>query len=504
MKTALALVYCIMLIFTGGIYALEGNAETLENKIPAANNSFCLDLYRELAEMDDNLFFSPLSVYIALTMSAEGARNQTAAEFAQLLHYPEDLMIEEDDIPYNIKPIHSFLSKTEDEYRSGMRMVITEKNGRVPRVYSDSVITGSDLEELPDKSGFYKDEISVDSSSPVARNSALNYELNISNALFLQKGFPIHDSYIDTISHYYTDGGTFEVDFINDIAGAADQINSWVEEQTKGRIKDIFQPGDPDKDKWIRLVLANTIYFLGAWKEPFKDSHTAERTFTLTTGEKIKTPIMINSDFDEGRYGAFNADGSFFRTPRMLDRGQKDLYPDSDGFAILEMPYKECGLAMLVIAPNSPEGLPNIEEQLNQKNLSEWIERLRSRKVHVWMPKFKMEYKSNLGKTLRTMGLELAFNQKKADLSGISEIRPVQRLYISKVIHKAFLEVDEKGTEAAAATTVELALTSGIEIRTRIPFIPTFKADRPFLFVIRDVNNGLILFMGRVINPEKV
>ncbi len=212
---------------------------------------------------------------------------------------------------------------------------------------------------------------------------------------------------------------------------------------------------------------------------------------------------MINRSFDKGRYGAFNADGSFFRTPRLLDRGQKDLYPDSDGFAIMEMPYKKCGLALLVIALNSPDGLANIEAQLTRKSLSEWIERLRSRKVHVWLPKFKMEYRSNLGMILKDMGLKLAFNQARADFSGISKIKPMQRLYVSKVIHKAFLEVDEKGTEAAAATAVELALTSGIVTNTRIPFIPTFKADRPFLFLIRDVNNGLILFMGRVMNPEK-
>ena len=179
---------------------------------------------------------------------------------------------------------------------------------------------------------------------------------------------------------------------------------------------------------------------------------------------------------------------------------REPLYPGKDGFTMVELPYRAGGLAMVVLAPQSPDGLAALEAKLTPEKLAAWVTGLAKRKVHVVLPKFRLETNYRMKPTLKAMGMVSAFapgGPKGADFSGMNVSRRPD-LYISAVIHKAFVDVNEEGTEAAAATAVVMTLKSA---RFRAPFVPTFKADRPFLFLIRDTRSGTILFLGRVTNP---
>jgi serine protease inhibitor len=184
-----------------------------------------------------------------------------------------------------------------------------------------------------------------------------------------------------------------------------------------------------------------------------------------------------------------------------------DLYLDSHGFAMLEMPYKGEQLSMVVIVPQSADGLADLEKKLSSDQLQTWIDRLQRRAVNVFLPKFKLETTYKMADTLKAMGMARAFADPRdpangAQFDGMNASQdPEQKLYISKVIHKAFVEVSEKGTEAAAATAVRVG-PRAMSVGRSLSFTPTFHADKPFLFVIRDKPTGTILFVGRVTDPR--
>jgi serine protease inhibitor len=209
------------------------------------------------------------------------------------------------------------------------------------------------------------------------------------------------------------------------------------------------------------------------------------------------------------RYAAFRGDGTFFDTPAQVPFGkidEKTVYPDERGFAMLELPYKGGEMAMVVIVPRSADGLEALEKKLTSERLGAWLGKLRQRGVHVYLPRFKVEARYDLGQTLRGMGMARAFNDLRAadgaQFDGMSESQdPAQKLYVSKVLHQAFVEVSEKGTEASAATAVMMARPKS-EVVQLVPFTPTFNADRPFLFLVRDRQSGSILFLGRMVNPN--
>jgi len=226
----------------------------------------------------------------------------------------------------------------------------------------------------------------------------------------------------------------------------------------------------------------------------------------------VKTAIMRATNLNVARYAAFNADGTLFNTPKNVRRGQTDgLYPGADGFAVVELPYKGDDLSMVILAPNSPSGLAVLEANLTSDSVDVWVDQLAKRKVHVFLPKFKMETDYTLGDAekpaaLQAMGMVRAFNSSQnpatgADFSGMTtSTNPMDQLYISQVLHKAFVEVDERGTEAAAATAVVMKGKKGAPIT--MPFTPTFNADRPFVFLIRDKATGSVLFLGRMTQPK--
>jgi serpin B len=250
------------------------------------------------------------------------------------------------------------------------------------------------------------------------------------------------------------------------------------------------------------LVIANAIYFKGTWSQPFDADDTKPAAFTLSNLEKIETPLMNRRGFHGGRYAAFHADGSLFETPQTVTESFQDEqgYPAADGFQIAELPYNGDALSMMVVLPRKADGLAELVRTLTPQRLQECVRLMDSRMFHLSLPKFKLESTYRLNDCLQRMGMKQAFDSTQADFSGLTDSRdPDHELHISLVLHKAFVDVNEQGTEAAAATIV--ALEPRAAALTQRPFVPSFTADHPFLFFIRERSTGLILFIGKVEKP---
>jgi len=485
------------------------------------NSDFAFDMYKQLSKENagKNLFFSPYSVSAALAMTAEGARGETADEMGKVLRFAPVARRAGDDarlLPWKTRFIHAGMAALSDHLTGGKdKEELATARAEIAQLRKVLEAAKAKAEQLRKKRNWkaYRAATAEQEKAAEKLNKALaqvdQYELTVANALWGEKTCPFEQPYIKTIGQYYKTGGILPCDFKNNFRAERLRINKWVEEQTQNRIKDLIPEGA--LDELTRLVLTNAIYFKGEWSKPFKESHTKPGDFSLAGGGKIQTPLMNAMNLDVGKYAAFNADGSLFDTPKMQKRGQKEgYYPGKDGFAMLELPYKGEALSMVLVAPNDPAGLAAFEDKLTLERLSAWIGQLKKRKVHVQMPKFKLETKYTLGDkdkpgALQKMGMVRAFTDPRrpdgADFTGMRQTSDRrQRLYITKVLHKAFVEVNEKGTEAAAATGVVMSVPTGAPMN--VPFTPTFKADRPFVFLIRDVKTGSILFMGRMMNPN--
>ena len=218
-----------------------------------------------------------------------------------------------------------------------------------------------------------------------------------------------------------------------------------------------------------RLVLTNAIYFKGKWASPFKKELTRDQPFFLTADKKANTPMM----WQKAHFG----------------------YTETDKLQALEMPYDGKDLSMVVLLPKKVDGLADLEKSLTRESLQTWVSGLHQSEVDVTLPKFKMTSEFQLKKVLSDLGMTDAFLPDKANFGGMSSSRD---LFIQAVIHKAFVDVNEEGTEAAAATGIAIGVMSAAPVKQT----PTFRADHPFLFLIRDTRNGSILFLGRVVNPK--
>jgi serpin B len=304
--------------------------------------------------------------------------------------------------------------------------------------------------------------------SLIVGDSKKLYALNTANALWGQKGLEYKADFLERSKTYFR-VGLHPVDFAADPEAARRVINAWVEEQTHDKIKNLLGPSTVKRD--TDLILTNAIYLKAAWATPFPKPGTTDQDFTTSTG-KVQVPLMHQS-------------AQF----RYLDAGD-------DGFQLLELPYTGSTLSMVVLLPKQADGLEQLESTLNAVKLDGWIGKLApSQKVEVFLPRFKLDFGLELGGTLKELGMPLAFGPQ-ADFSGITTSR---HLYLSAVIHKAFVEVNEEGTEAAAATAI-IMTRSSIMAPQRPPVV--FRADHPFLFLIRDIRSGSILFLGRVANPR--
>ncbi|MGB3237135.1 MAG: serpin family protein [Geitlerinemataceae cyanobacterium] len=373
--------------------------------IVEGNTAFACDLYRQLSASDGNLFFSPYSISNALAMTYGGARGQTAAEMAQVLHFQLE--------PNRLHPAFAEL---------------------------------------------------IASLEP---ENASTYELAIANRLWGQQNYGFLPAFLNLTQQYY--GAPLqELDFINATEDARLTINTWVEQQTQNKILNLLPQGviDPLTTK---LVLTNAIYFQGSWLVPFDASATQNQPFYLSSQEQIEVPMMHQMEY-------WN-------------------FANLEGLQVLELPYEGENLSMVILLPTEIDGLADLEQQLTPENLQTWLSSARDfpmmfdgGPVSVWLPRFKLTSEFELENTLSEMGMPQAFSDA-ADFSGMNGETD---LGISRVIHKAFVEVNEQGTEAAAATAVAMATRGGSQ---------TIRVDRPFVFFIFDRDSGSILFLGRVTNP---
>ena len=293
-------------------------------------------------------------------------------------------------------------------------------------------------------------------------NQQQGYQLSIANRLWGQKGYKFLDPFLKTTQNYY--GARLEtVDFADATEASRQTINTWVAQKTQDKIQDIIP-----KDVLLptaKLVLTNAIYFKGNWSNSFDPTLTKEEPFLVTANEQINVPIMHRSQTGVA-------------------------YADLAQLQLLSLPYSESNLSMVILLPKKVDGLAELEQQLTPDNLKKWLSSMREgRQVDVSLPKFKVTSAFEMKKELSELGMKSAFSDQEADFSGMDGKKD---LYISAVIHKAFVDVNEKGTEAAAATGVEMVTRSTS---------PKFQANHPFLFLIRDNESGSILFIGRVLNP---
>lgn len=291
-------------------------------------------------------------------------------------------------------------------------------------------------------------------------------QLAMANSLWPQKGHPFLPEYLSRLEEGYGSAIT-PLDFEGATEPSRQTINRWVEEKTRDKIRDLIEPGG--LDPLTRLVLVNAIYFKGDWESPFDPAHTEEAAFWVSPDAEVRVPMMTQTH----------------RFP----------YAEFDDCQIVKLPYAGGGLSMLVVLPREKDGLKAIEDRLAPGTIGPWREALFEREVCVFLPKFKMTWGAvALNKPLQALGMVDAFRDTRADFSGMDG-QP-QGLYIGLVLHKAFVEVNEEGTEAAAATAVTMTFTAA-----RPPSL--FRADHPFLFLIQDDSTGSILFLGRVADPAK-
>ena len=288
------------------------------------------------------------------------------------------------------------------------------------------------------------------------------FELVVANALWGQRGYNFLPEYLTLVKENYG-GNLQQVDFTTQTETARKTINDWVDDKTKDKIKELIKPGM--LDSMTRLVLTNAIYFKGKWAAQFKPERTQDAPFALLNGNKVNVSMMNQT----GQFG----------------------YMETNAIQVLEMPYVNNDLSMVILLPKKLDGINELEKDLTNDNLAGWIANQHKREVQVFFPRFKMTSEFELANILGAMGMPDAFS-RKADFSGMTGNR---ELFISAVVHKAYVDVNEEGTEAAAATGVTMKLTS-------IPAPPpVFKADHPFIFIIRDNITGSILFLGRTANP---
>ena len=375
--------------------------------LAASNAAFAFDLYRTLQRDPGNLFLSPYSISAALAMTLAGAREETAAQMSEVLHFDAD-------------------------------------QGQVHEAFRD-------LDEVLSRRG-----------EVAAPYEGEGFSFHVVNAMWPQKGYPFLDSFVGTLTANYG-AGLHELDFEANPESARSTINEWVSDQTEERIRDLLPEGAVDES--TRLVLTNAIYFNAPWLEAFNPDNTTTEPFRLLSGETIDVSMMHKTE--------------------------SIRYAEWDGGVAFELGYNGDELSMVVLVPD--EGaFETFDASLTAGVFDGIIESFEWYRVALGLPRFEYTYAASLVPPLRALGMTDAFDEELADFSGITGERD---LVISDVLHKAFVSVDEQGTEAAAATAV-LFRATGMPAE---PF--TLTVDRPFLFVLRDRPTGSVLFIGRVLEP---
>lgn len=294
-----------------------------------------------------------------------------------------------------------------------------------------------------------------------------NVSLGVANSLWCERDYHFLPSFL-ALNRDYFQAEVRSVDFSSDSDGVRKEINSWVAQHTRDRIQDLLQPGQVRAD--TRLLLCNAIYFKGDWAAKFDPKATKPEPFFVSADRSVTVPMMS----------------------RHLKLRSRAL----QGFAMVSLPYAGDDLAMVVLLPDAKDGLGELEQRLTADALQEWLSGLKQApqlEALVALPKFKLNCRLDLARTLAAMGMPAAFSPGEADFSGMTGSRD---LFVSDVVHQAYVDVNEEGTEAAAATGVGMRLAS-----LSRPLV--FRADHPFLFLIVEQQTGSILFLGRVGDPSQ-
>ena len=337
---------------------------------------------------------------------------------------------------------------------------------------------GKTADEIQSAFGFPKD-----ANKRLADFSSINFDINkpdkkytlsVANALWGQKDYPFSQNYLDTISTNYG-GNATNLDFVSDTEGSRQTINNWVADKTNQKIQNLFPQGSIGSE--TRLVLTNAIYFKGKWQTPFDKKDTEDKSFVPGWGLIRKTSTMI-------------------------DKGSEYKYGEDLTSQIIELPYASHELSMYVVLPRNGIFYPLngfwFDNSFNLQKFESLKSSMNYEKVDVYLPKFKFETEYELNNALSKMGMSTVFSPN-ADFSGTSEKKG---LFINEALHKAYIDVDEEGTEAAAATGFGM-MTMGIGGPHFAPPPKIFRADHPFMFVIVHNVTGTILFLGKVNNPAE-
>ncbi|XP_039107819.1 serpin B3 isoform X1 [Hyaena hyaena] len=388
------------------------------NSLSEANTHFAWDLFQQfkIAKKDDNIFYSPLSISAALAMTHLGAKGNTALQIEKVFHFNE-----------------------------------ATKN-------TQGATTTDHVEKLGDMHHQFQ-KLLTELKKPTDA-----YELNIVNKFYGDNKYPFLQEYLDNVKKFYL-ASAESVDFKNAAEESRKKINSWVESQTNGKIKDMLPQRSLDATV---LVLVNAVYFRGQWDKRFDKKYTVEEKFWLN--KETSKPVQMMKQSVVFNYTS-------------LEEVQAQ---------VLEMPYKGKDLSMILLLPNEVDGLQKLEDQLTAEKLTEWTssQNMSESLVDLYLPRFKVEEGYDLRGALMSLGMVDAFSGQKANFLGMT--RKLD-LVVSKVLHKSFVEVTEEGTEATASTVVTVGLTS--------PPIRRFHCDHPFLFFIKHNKTNSILFLGRVSSP---
>ena len=373
-----------------------------------AVNDFAFKIFRKIYEEDKpNVFISPYSIFTALAMTYEGAKDVTAEQMADVLGITQD----NESFHEYVQGLYNFLNYNKE------------------------------------------------------------YNISTANALWIQENYPILEEYKDLILTYYR-GDSTDLDFSNPEL-AAEIINSWIEDKTNNLIQELISPADIDP-LYTALVLTNAIYFKGTWQIQFAEKNTTERPFEISEQEHIdaKTMSLVNTQ------DQFN-------------------YTENEVMQILQLKYTGDEICMNIFLPKEGYDLSDIIRTLNHKSYDELISSMSKTELDIYLPKFTIKTPLyTLNDHLKALGMPKAF-EPYADFSGMTGFID---LYISKVLHKAYVQINEEGTEAAAATAVIMVRNSvnGDDADPRI----VFDADHPFFFTIHHKKTGTILFMGSVDDPS--
>ncbi|XP_058603081.1 leukocyte elastase inhibitor-like isoform X1 [Onychostoma macrolepis] len=433
-------------------------------RLSSANTQFSLNLFKKIGggNASGNVFYSPISISSALAMVSLGAKGNTAAQMFKVLGFNNPA-----------KPDAATPAPHQQAQKPQMPCGVKGQHEPSTTQQTQKFEIPPQLKKCPTQAVQTEDQIhsSFNKLTSELNKPGVPYVLSLANRLYGDQSYQFVEKFLNDAKRYY-EAGLEKVDFKKKSEAARVDINKWVEKKTQEKIKDLLPQGSIDA--MTKLVLVNAIYFKGNWEKKFPKEATRDGQFKLNKTQTKPVKMMTQeSKFPLGFIPEINSQ-------------------------VLELPYVGKNLSMLIILPNviqdEATGLQKLEKALTYEKLMEWTKpsMMSQQEVEVSLPRFKMEETYDMKSLLISMGMEDVFDGKKVNLSGMS---PNNDLVVSKVIHKAFVEVNEEGTEAAGATGIVISTMS-------MPLPPkTFIADHPFLFFIRHNASNSILFYGRFCSP---